>query len=388
MAVAVVGALFVMLNIGSVSGSAVYVALGGSDSSPCTQAQPCLTFGRAYKAAASGATVFVGGGTYPGQEIDNDPAKPLDGAPVVFQPSGGGVTVAGTINFGQEQFDRLGPKGVTVRDMKVTYLRAWPGSERLLWENVDVVHWDMVAVNSTVRNVDAGPCQAPRDDPSCLSRIFGASRDVTVEDSSFHNVTSTDLANYHVDGMAVFGGENITIRRSKFYANMITNIRVQNCCGNLPIKNLVLENNWFAPSLQGDGVSTNANGVDIDSNVPGLRLRFNSFAEGSYPQLAAQADAQLTGNLYTNVSCQAGVTYDYNVVIPWSENTGQTPCGTDKKTSSFGYVSASGLDYHLTAGSPAIDYVPVGSCPALDIDRTARSEGVAAGACDAGGDER
>lgn len=363
----------------------IYVSTTGSDANPCTQAQPCLTFGRAYKAAAPGATVLVAAGTYPGQEIDHDPAKPLTGASVVFAPASGSVTVNGTLHFGQDQFDRKGPKGVTVRDMTVTYLRAWPGSERLVWENIDSVHFDLDAKDSTIRGGDFGPCQAPRDDASCLSRIFGSSSNVLVENSSFHDVTSTDLANYHVDGMAIFGGENVTLRGNTFFANMITNIRVQNCCGNVPIRNLVVENNWFALPLQGDGVSTNANAVDIDSTVPGLKIRFNSFAEGSYPQITgAQSDAQLTGNLLTHVSCVPGVAYSYNVFKPWSQVQGQTACSsTDKKVSSLGYLSAG---YGLSSTSPAIDFVPTSvGCPAKDLVGTARPLGLG---CDAGASER
>ena len=362
----------------------VYVTPGGSDANPCTQASPCRTFGRAYKAASAGATVVVGAGTYPGQEIDEDPSKPASGAPVVFEPSGP-VVVDGTLDFGQDQFDRAGPKGVTIRNMKITYLHAWPGSDRLTWENIDAVHFDLDATNSTIRGGDFGPCQAPRDDPSCLSRVLGSSRNVLIENSSFHDITSTDLGRYHVDGMAVFGGENITLRSNRFYANMITNIRVQNCCGNLPIRNLVLENNTFARPLQGDGVSTNANGIDIDSSVPGLKIRFNSFAEGSYPQiLAAQTDAQLTANLLTHVSCVSGVSYAYNVFKPWSEVQGQTGCSpTDRKTSSLGYSSGS---FTLVAGATAVDYVPTTvGCPGVDLAGTARPTG---SGCDAGAYER
>jgi len=333
--------------------------------------------------AAAGATVLVAPGTYPNQEISEDPAK-LTGASVVFEPAGGAVTINGTLDFGQDQYGRKGPKGVTVRNMNVTYLRSWEGSERLLWENIDSVHFDMNAKNSTVRGGDYGPCQAPRDDPSCLSRISGTSSNVLVENASFHNVTSTDLANYHVDGMAIFGGENVTIRGNKFYANMITNIRVQNCCGNLQIKNLLIEDNWFAAPLQGDNVSTNANGIDIDNAIPGLKIRFNSFAEGGYPQIAtAQPDAQLTGNLLTHVSCVTGVTYSYNVFKPWSEFQGQSPCSsTDKKVTSLGYASGG---FRLATSSPAIDYVPMSiGCPAKDLDGTARPLGPG---CDAGASE-
>jgi hypothetical protein len=368
---------------GTTPSGSLYVTPSGSDANPCTQAQPCRSFGRAYKAAAPGATVLVGAGTYPGQEISEDPAK-LSGPSVVFQPSGGSVTVDGTIDFGQDQFDRKGPKGVTIKDMKVTYLRAWEGSERLLWENIDAVHFDMNAADSTVRGGDYGPCQAPRDDASCLSRVLGSSRNVLVENASFHNITSTDLANYHVDGFAVFGGANVTLRDNKFFGNMITNIRVQTCCGNTPISNLLIENNWFAPPLQGDGVSTNANGIDVDTSVPGLKIRFNSFAEGGYPQITgSQSGAELTGNLLTQATCVAGVKYAYNVFKPWSDVQGQNACGsTDKKVSSLGYASGG---FGLSSGSPAIDYVPTSvGCPDQDLDGRARPLGAG---CDAGASE-
>jgi chitodextrinase len=365
------------------SGTALAVSPNGSDTNPCTQALPCRSFGRAYKAAAPGATVLVMAGTYPGQEISDDPAKQT-GAPVVFQPSGGAVTVNGTLDFGQDQFNRLGPKGVTIKDMTITYLHAWAGSERLTWENIDAVHFDMDAVDSVVRGGDYGPCQAPRDDPSCLSRVLGNARNVLVENASFHDITSTDLANFHVDGFAVFGGANVTLRNNRFYGNMITNIRVQNCCGNTPISNLVIENNWFAPPLQGDGVSINANGIDIDNNVPGLRIRFNSFAEGGYPQItASQSDAELTGNLFTNATCASGVRYAYNVFKPWSETQGQGACGsTDKKVSTLGYASGG---FGLLSTSPAIDAVPSSvGCPQQDLLGTSRPLGAA---CDAGASE-
>jgi chitodextrinase len=367
----------------SSSSTALVVSTNGADTNPCTSVLPCRSFGRAYKAAAPGATVLVMAGTYPGQEISDDPAK-QSGAPVVFQPSGGAVTVNGTLDFGQDQFNRLGPKGVTIKDMTITYLHAWAGSERLTWENIDAVHFDMDAVDSVVRGGDYGPCQAPRDDPSCLSRVLGNARNVLVENASFHDITSTDLGNFHVDGFAVFGGANVTLRNNKFYGNMITNIRVQNCCGNTPISNLVIENNWFAPPLQGDGVSINANGIDIDNNVPGLKIRFNSFAEGGYPQItASQSDAELTGNLFTNATCASGARYSYNVFKPWSETQGQGACGsTDKKVSTLGYASGG---YALASDSPAIDAVPSSvGCPQQDLQGTSRPLGAA---CDAGATE-
>ena len=370
------------------SAGTVYVAPSGSDANPCTQSQPCLSFGRAYKAAAPGATVLVGAGTYPGQEISLDTSK-TSAAPVVFEPAGGAVTVNGTFDFGQEQFDRLGPKGVTVRNMKVTYLRSWRGSDNLTWENIDAVHFDIFdSTNVVVRGGDYGPCQAPRDDLSCVSRIAGTSRNVVVEGASIHDVTSTDLVRYHVDGMFIRGGSNIVVRNSKFWGNMITNIRVQEqpCCVNA---NIVIENNWFNAPLQGDGVTPRSDAINIDNPVVGgVTVQFNSFAENAGPLVVAPAVVK--GNLMQNFGCVAGVSYSYNVFVPFSPYTGLTPCGaTDKKVTTFGYASnAAGgsFDYRIAGAGTGVDFVPTATaCPPADFEGTPRPQG---GACDAGADER
>ena len=310
----------------------------------------------------------------------------MSATPIVFQPLNGAVAVNGTIDFGQDQFNRLGPRGVTVRNMSVTYLRVWAGSEDLLFENIDGAHFDINGKNVTVRGGGFGPCQAPRDDLACLSRIAGDSRNVLIEGTRIHGVTSTDLGRYHVDGMAIFGGQNITIRGTKFYGNMITNIRVQNCCGNTPIQNLTLENNWFGPPLQGDGVSIRGDGIDIDNPVPGLLIRNNSFAEGTGPQFLgnyAGSGARFVGNLFANGPCISGIEYSYNVFTLFSPYVGATACGSaDKKVSSFGYVDPARLDFHIAGTSPAVGAGSPTNCPTNDIDLEAR-----ASRCDAGADQ-
>ena len=132
--------------------------------------------------------------------------------------------------------------------MAIRYIRAWARSRDLLWQHINGAHFDVFdATDVVIRGGDYGPCQAPRDDPSCVSRIAGRAARVTVDGVTMHDVTSTDLANYHVDGMFIRGGTDIVIRNSKFWGNMITNIRVQDqaCCKN---GNLLIENNWFNPS--------------------------------------------------------------------------------------------------------------------------------------------
>ena len=211
-----------------------------------------------------------------------------------------------------------------------------------------------------------------------------------IEGTRIHGVTSTDLGRYHVDGMAIFGGQNITIRGTKFYGNMITNIRVQNCCGNTPIRNLTLENNWFGSPLQGGGVSLRGDGIDIDNPVPRLLIRNNSFAEGTGPQFLGNytgSSTRLVGNLFTNGPCISGIQYSYNVFIPLSPRTGRSACGpTDKRVRSLGYVDAAAFDFHITARSPAISAGGKAKCAIRDIDGQQRP--ASPGLCDAGADER
>ena len=54
-----------VLFLASPSWAATYfIAPGGSDSNPCTEAQPCATYGRARTNLASGDTLYLRGGTY------------------------------------------------------------------------------------------------------------------------------------------------------------------------------------------------------------------------------------------------------------------------------------------------------------------------------------
>jgi len=328
---------------------------------------------------------MVAGGSYAQQVIANDPTKGAGGR-VTFQPAAGASVSVSLIDFGQDQLDLKGPRGVVVKDMAVTYLRAWAGSNDLVWQNVRGRPFDIFnGTNISVLGGSYGPCQAPRDDPACVSRIAGANANILVSGVSIYGITSTDLVNYHVDGLFIRGGNGIVVRNSKFWGNMIVDIRIQNqpCCSN---QNITLENNWFDAPLQGDGVSRRFDAVDVDDPVPGLLIRNNSFAQDAGLQLiGSYSNARVVGNvLRGNGGCASGVAYSYNVYIPFSDFTGQAPCSsTEKKVTSFGYVNAGGFDFHLGAGSLAIGAGNPGDCASTDIDGQTRS-----GRCDAGADQR
>ena len=288
------------------------------------------------------------------------------------------------LEFGQEQLLRTGPQHVTVKNMSVALIRSWAGSDDLRWENIDAKSFAIFSNSSnvTILGGDFGPCQAPAEG-RCLSFVAGA-RNVTIEGAYIHDVTSTDLANYHVDGLFVRGATNLTIRGSKFRGNDITNIRFQNqeCCANA---NVTLENNWFAASLQGNGLPR-ADAIDIDNPIPNLLIRNNSFAENAGPA-STQAPVPVHGRSKSDAQPRLragnGLRAKHLHPLQRVDRSGCVRLGRSEGDQLFGYLSADAFDYHISAASPAINAGAFSYCPAVDIDGETRTS-----TCDAGSDER
>ena len=369
----------------------VWVAGNGSDSNPCTQAAPCQTFGRAYKVAVSGQTIEIGSGNYPYQRLTYDAGK--TSAHVVFKPAPGASVNVAQIDFGQAQLTIPAAQHVTVRDMAVGYLRAWDGTADVEWRNIAGRTFEILSnsgspyppsSNVSVIGGTFGPCQAPRDE-GCTTKLIG--NNLLVDGATIFGSTSSDLANYHADGMFIRGCRGCTVRRTKFRGNMVTHVRIQDCCGLQASQNVTLENNWFSAPLDRDGSSPRGDAIDVDNPIQNLLIRNNSFAENTGVIFGNGnfSGTRLVGNLMMNFPCVAGVSYSYNLFIPLNPTGwGVTACGsTDRKVTSFGYVSGGGFDYHLAAGSPASGAGSPGDCPANDIDGQGRPN-----PCSAGSDER
>jgi len=363
----------------------------GSDTNPCTQAAPCQTFGRAYIVAVPGQTVEIGSGSYPYQRLAYDAGK--TSAHVVFKPAPGASVNVAQIDFGQAQLTIPAAQHVTVRDMAVGYLRAWDGTADVEWRNIAGRTFEILSnsgspyppsSNVSVIGGTFGPCQAPRDE-GCTTKLIG--NNLLVDGATIFGSTSSDLANYHADGMFIRGCRGCTVRRTKFRGNMVTHVRIQDCCGLQASQNVTLENNWFSAPVDRDGSSPRGDAIDVDNPIQNLLIRNNSFAENTGVIFGNGnfSGTRLVGNLMMNFPCVAGVGYSYNLFIPLNPTGwGVTACGsTDRKVTSFGYVSGGGFDYHLAAGSPASGAGSPGDCPANDIDGQGRPN-----PCSAGSDER
>lgn len=378
-----------------------FVKVGGSDSGSCTAQSPCGSFNRAYEVASPGEIVDVAGGTYPTQRIEYDSSK-TSADDVYFRPvAGASVKINGDIfAYGSH----------------VTFIGMQAGDTEVPYDGPadvnDVTFYGMDARNFTIdsgRQVsiiggDYGPAS------SCGGSFGGgnngirmnrevdgakvAPADILIWGADIHDVQSYDLVECHIECLIVGGGQNITVRGSRFWNCSIFDIFLQPFNG--PISGVTLENNWFATPTDPNGKANSGRAVEFS---PGptprpwrdILIRHNSantainLNDGT-PNPGLES-VSVVGNLAeAPVNCYKGpgVTYRDNawfgggVCDPSDISLGSAP--------PFVRRSDHGdLDYHLTGG-PAVDSVPASvSNLADDIDGQQRPDGAAR---DAGSDER
>ena len=148
---------------------------------------------------------------------------------MVFAPAAGAsVSVTGTIVV---VASHLTLKGLTVQDVTVGNYDQTPG-----WANPS----DVSLLNLTGRNFEidsaknvtvgggswgpASACGGPYggNNNSIREPITGvAPENIVINNTVIHDVQSYNLIECHIEGLAIFAGNHVTVSNSKFYGNWI-----------------------------------------------------------------------------------------------------------------------------------------------------------------------
>jgi hypothetical protein len=388
-------------------------------------ADACSTFDAANDTCDNGDIVYVKtASAYAGETLSGTNGR-TSACTIEPEPDTADIQFSSDFTFGVS--DGNGPDWLTIRHVQCgsdptafqnsVDLLVWANSNDLTFDDWDCPSFDFFGASRVlIENSDWGPCGSLTD--KCVPRIAMGSTsgvdviptDVTIEDSNIHDIwcgggDASACAARHTDGLAVFGSDNLTLRRVKFWKNDITNIRFQNNTSTgTPNTDVLIENNWFGgpcttttPTNCTGGI--NANAFDIDNEAANFTLRFTSFQNQTRPQCSdlpsagtdcgtAANPAVFLGNIYSVNASFCGytqVTRSYNAENGWGAYGGPACSGTGNVFGTFpDYVTPTGIvDFHLDAAGIADDLVASG-CIATDIDLAAR----AGSNCDAGSDER
>ncbi len=353
------------------NGETLFISPSGSDSNACTEAKPCQTMKHAYKVAAAGETVRLLSGSYPQQKIEEDGSK-SSSSHVIFAPaSGASVKFTGAIDILESH---ITIENMTVQDVTIGNVEADGGKPNptditllnLTGRNFEIAS----ATHITVEGGSWGPATA------CAEAYTGsyegnnnairqpipsqAPEYIVINKTIIHNVQSDSFLNCHIEGLAIFAGNHVTVSNTKFYENSVYDIFMQSNSGGNP-DNIILKGNWFATAVdttgkngeavgQGDGIAV---GNELSENVTLEDNHFNDVLNMADAGESSFHNIRVVGN----VGIQAYANYPCGSLsgIEWSKNIWQNDkCGlsdVDLDGAALPYVNTannSTLDYELT----------------------------------------
>jgi|GEM_PF-1110115 len=402
-----------------------------SDGNPGTEALPWLTIQHAADTVSAGDTAYVKAGTYPEHVVLTAPGAP--GAEIVLAAwPGDEVTIDGTGVEVPEWVGLLyvvGSSHVRVSGFHVTNTGPWgtstgiqvedsshvvvegnhtshtASSGILVWGSSDiVVDGNEISDPMTLAGDSRNECitvgrstrvevrgNHVHDNPNgrgegiCLK---DGSSFVTAHHNHVHDVPSVGIyvdahavhthdievsSNrvHDVDGNGIAiaseqGGllERVRVSNNLSYHNRYLGLEVSSCCPDNgvvdhPMASLELVNN----SLWGNGWQDWGGGFgNGNTQIDGMVIRNNAAA----------------GNLSFEMDMEeidpSPWTVDHNLIDGWDGYPGEL-CGTDCQIGDPLWVDPANGDFHLQAGSPAVDTGSAALAPADDFDGVARPQG-------------
>ena len=400
----------------STAGSTFHVAPGGNDSNSCSVSLPCREIRRALELVGPGDTILVADGSYKGFDVEDHHGAP--GSPITIRAQGAGAVIQKTTDRG----DNRDTIFVTFSSyVVVDGLRSFGANRAAL--RVDQ------SPNVTVRNCVFG-------NNATWGIFTDFSDDLLIETNETYGSVSEH-------GIYVSNsGDRPIVRGNRSHDNRAAGIHVNADIfsgGDGIITGALIENNVIYNNGVGGGSGINMDGVQdsvirnnlvYENRATGIALYQIDGAEGPrgnkvYHNTVSQAStgrwALLLWNssgpntvrnnvLYHPSASRGGITFlnngdvtstdsDYNIldrITPDDSGTVYTLAqwqGLGHETRSFSatpaslFVNTAAGDFHLAAGSPAIDRGQTLAAVPIDADGNSRPRGAASdvGAYESGG---
>jgi hypothetical protein len=355
--------------------ASVWVSTTGSDST-CTRldsGKPCKTLNRAYRVAQAGDQVEIAAGSYPQEDVLDDPTKTSE-ADVIFRPAIGAADVVvddidvwgdhiefRRLKLNVDFYAKCGADDVTLRGSKARlfFIRS--------------------AKRISLIDTEFGPS----DDISQIGHTEEcqfAPENIVLDQVFMHDYENPST---HMECVTIQAANNIVVRNSRFLRCQDFDIFIKPRSPVLTYTNMVFENNWFAKPEPTGSAAISLSLPDGGSTMKNVTFRNNSFNASLIvkPEIS-YSNVLFVGNIGTTIGTgcnEAGVTVAHNV---WSNDSS---CGPTDIHAATGYVNAAGFDYHLVPSAAAINRGSPTDFPTHDIDGHARPMG---GRADAGADER
>lgn len=387
--------------------STYFVAPSGSDTAAGSSAAPWKTLQKAANAVAAGDQVVVRAGTYAGFNLTTDGTA---AARITFSADAGV-----TINAPNPSGPHAGKDGINVE-----------GADYVTIEGFNISGMSRAGIR-VVTNTDAVVRNNTCDSNGTWGILTGFAQNVVIE----NNVTSRSGTQHGI--YVSNSADNPVVRGNVVFGNYGCGIHMNSDAsqgGDGVITGALIEGNTIYDNGRGGGSAINMDGVSgsvVRNNLiygnhsTGIALyqidgthgaRDNVIvnntvrvaSDGRWALLIANAstgnrvfnnillnDGSYRGSMSVSPDSQSGLVSDYNVVMDrftlddgttrltlaqWRAQTGDD---AHSVVASAGALFVGGTDYHLVAGSPAVD-VGVGtlggaSAPTADLGGAARPSG-------------